>query len=430
MGENSEMSNDDLPTGSVPDDQLDRLLRAAEWPEVEAEVIARLENTWKGAVAEAAPVRHGPRQTVKLAPVIAAGENAEHGRLRWIHMAGLAALVTVAFLAGRWTRSDSNENTSVVENDVPVTDNDRVASNDQNTAAAADVPPVPDGQPVADGEVPMVADVGTVESDQLKPVPEDSRMRRRTLSKTVLLQQKVDSVLACIERTPGANVTCVEPLMKWRRESEFLLWQIVQNTTGQRRLAAITAIGFVGSDRSVPGLVSGLKTKDLRDASLNAILQCADENSLAVFVRQRQDRGLAEEFVRALIKRPAARSQSVYLKLMTAAESRDICLTVVDELSSEAMNLTFAALDSNVISERIAAAITLGARKDDATLNRIVGLIRQYPTRWEPVAALMWNGSQQGIRFLNQMQRNPESFAVLQTASVQLKSFIGGRGAD
>jgi hypothetical protein len=97
----------------------------------------------------------------------------------------------------------------------------------------------------------------------------------------------------------------------------------------------------------------------------------------------------------------------------------------VDDLSPAAIDVTFAAFDSNIVNERIAAAMVLGARSDARTLNRIVAAVRRYPTRWEPAAALMWNGSEEAIRVLNQMQREPALFAVLQTAAVQLQSLAG-----
>lgn len=409
----SAMNDPGHPSRSLNDQQLDELLESAEWPQPDADCISRLQTAWDEAIGtySASPSRvaadavHAKPVRARLRPVL------------------LAASVLLAFLLGRWTQTDVHESRSADSQDEMDSGQQTAAAQDHTHRGAG-----PDQNNVVDMPKPkqetMVANEGTQATESVSPSPDKDFSRRRSYSKTLDLQLRVDSVLSCIENESVVDAECVEPLLKYRRESEYLLWQVVQNATGQRRVAAITAIGFIGSSVSVPSLVDTMRSKELRDASLNALKRCADENSLAVFVRQKQDRAVATDFARELTRRSAVRAVPVFLQLITVPECRDLCLPLANDFPAESVDVMLAALDSSLIRDRIAAAVLLGSRTDRNTLQRVVNLMQRYPTRWEPVAVLMWNGSPEAMSILKRMQNNPEQFVILQTASIQLKSFL------
>jgi len=418
-----QQSQSDLPD----DEQLDQLLQGTIWPEADSAVIARLQSVWDDAVetsgADATELISPQPQLVRATDV---SESRRGVAQHWIRMAIVLGIAVAAFAVGRWSNNGPQKESSIAESDQRQDKSPRNPDSDQKPKEPRDVGNgVPGDHPAMSDDDSKMA-VSDDEPDQsLIPVPEPERSYRRGRSRSAVLRDTVDSVLVCLEKTPDSDSSCVEPLLKFRRESEYLLWQVVQNTTGQRRLAAITAIGFVGSERSVPSLIQGLNEEELRTASISAIQRCADEETLAVFIQQQQDAELAREFVSVLVQRPVSRAQPVFLNLVEQPSTRTVCLNAVKELTPQFLNSVWAALDSRRVSDRMAAVLILGARKDEATVRRIVASIRSHPTRWEPVAALMWNGSPDAIKLLNQMQRDPQLFAVMQTAAIQLQSFVG-----
>lgn len=432
------MNRDDVPNAASDGDRtadaaltdaaLDELLQSVRWREPDAESVGRLQTLWdqQSAAGGDRPARTTPP------PADRRDQRGLRG-LRGLQVLATAVAIVLAWFAGRWSVMDQNAGSEVTRtdrgaataesDDQPAFPADSGTASDSEASASsgmADAGPDEEGTDSLMAENPSSASGART----LVPEPIPDRKRRRALrSRAAALRDSVESVLACIEEQDDVDGSCVEPLLKWRRESEYLLWQVVQNATGQRRLAAVTAIGFVGTSDSVPGLVHSLEDEELRDGALTALQRCADEESLVPFIQQRQDRETAERFLQELIRRPPRKSQPVFLRLVMQPESRALCLAAADDLTAEAVELTVAALESSVVKERIAAAAILGSRTDPRTFARIVSLLRQHPNRWEPVAALMWNGSPPAMTILQQMQRNPESSAVLQTAVVQLQSF-------
>ena len=342
------------------------------------------------------------------------------------------AVVVLAFLAGRWTSPD-------IQNEV-VTTNGAIDSSD---------PEVP--EPVLPGtsdperkplDLPsknadrseMMADSTAKSSevlapetmpDMIQPQPDKLNAKRYRLTQRERMLFQLDSVLTCLADNKSVDAACCQTLLPRRAEFEYMLGEVIRTATGQRQMAAVTAIGFIGTDGSVPTLLKTSKQESLKDKAIAAARRCSSEQMLAGVVLQPSDESLKKEFLTELAQRKPRNAVLAWLHLMRSPETRDLCLQVIDEVSPALIDAMFTELDAPLLDDRIAAILTRGRRTDKPTQNRIMQLAQQFPNRWEPVAILMWNGSEPAIKTLTQLQRNPERFAVLQTAAIQLEASVG-----
>ncbi len=403
------------------DPLLDRLLSEAEWPRPDAGAIRRLESFVTTALADS---------RTNTAP--AKRHSATPGRrdgLRSLMLAtAITAAMVLAFVAGRWTTPDvaggaasadngkrpadgSNARAMRVETVQPelVPDQDAVLSRGM---AADDVPY---------SQVPTAMD----QRENLQPKPDPLTEKRSRLTQRERMRQQLDSVLACLEEDSEIDPVCCQSLMPRRAEFEFMLSEVIRSTTGQRQTAAVTAMGFVGTDGSVPMLLGSSATGDLRTAAIEAAKRCSSEQMLAGLVLQKGDASLRKEFLTELAHRSTPQAAQAWLYLVRTPASCELCLELVDELSPALIEALIAELDASLIDDRMAAILSLGRRADEQTLKRMTTLCQQFPGRWEPVAILMWNGSEPALKSLTAMQKDAERYAVLRTAAVQLESYVG-----
>lgn len=403
------------------DPDLDQLLSEARWPEPDGDTLARLQSMVSSVLASSIDVQ----ETRIAAPVPTSGD-------RWTQMqrlalaAAVAAALLVAFLAGRWTSSDGREPLAGTQ----PTDQPAGVLNQTESGSVLPKSPTQEEQPA---QVPNMAAADPVESKSsfsaeepksALPLPDPLSEKRRRMTQREKMHQQLESVLACLEKGQNVDASCCQSLMPKRAEFEFLLAEIIRNATGQRQVAAVTALGFVGTDGSVPGLLQSASSESLRAAAVKAVKRCSSEQMLAALVLQPGNQALAEEYVRELAHRSTPKAAFAWLHLVRTPESRDLCLRLADELSPALVNILFSELDAPVMDDRMAAILSLGRRGDDQTLKRVTQLCQQFPGRWEPVAVLIWNGSELAMNTLTVMQQAPERYAVLQTASIQLKAFM------
>lgn len=412
------------PSGpsACSDSVLDQLLSEAKWPEPDTEAISRLESIVTTALAES-------MQNVAPAELKRAGLRRRTG-LRSLTLAtALAAGLLFAFLAGRWTSPDVVDGVAATKIVEQPSDSGQTPPNAVETSptqpAATNDPSPSNSMAAVDLQNPKHPTESNP-SETLVPKADPLTEKRRRLTQRERMQQQLDAVLLCLEEDGRVDASCCESLMPRRAEFAFLLGEMIRNTTGQRQTAAVTALGFIGTDGSVPMLLQSSATGDLRTAAIEAAKRCSSEQMLAALVLQKGDQSLRAEFLVELAHRTTPQAATAWLHLMRSPESRELCLQTVDELSPALIDVLFAELDAPLIDDRMAAILSLGRRADEPTLKRVTRLCQQYHWRWEPVAILMWNGSESAMKTLTDLQKIAERYAVLQTASVQLESF-GGR---
>lgn len=397
--------------------ELDLLLSEAKWPEADDETLSRLEAVTASALKE--------RGEILTTPVKPPMELRSRAQARWMVVAVAIAGMGLAFLAGRWTAHLERQSEIALK------------QLDLNPAMVVEPNAAPEpmgGTGTAEEKRPSVPFTSDTQKKSLAdnqpktqaPSADPVSAKRKRLSQRDRMMEQLDSVLACLEEGQQAEACC-RPLLPRRAGFEYLLAEIVRTATGQRQTAAIAAMGVVGSDGTVPLLLKLSERPDLRATALQSVQRASSEQMLAALILQGADALIRKELLTELAHRKSPQAASIWLHLVRTFECRDLCLQVVDELSPELVDLLFAELDAPVIDDRLAAIQSLGSRVDQATFRRTEVLCQNFPHRWEPVAILMWNGSERAMGVLAGLQRNPERYAVIQTAAVQLEAATGGR---
>ena len=404
----------DLPEGDL-DAELDLLLSEAQWPEADAETLMRLSVLTTTALQES-----GEDLAMTVKPLIAIKSDLQNP---WVVIAVSIAAIVLAFFAGRWTTQSDRQNEIVAK------------PQELNPSKVIETTLLPDQMaPSGDTEgkksvTPLMGDtskesLANNQSGKLTPSADPVSAKRKRLSQRDKMKQQLDSVLACLEEGQKAE-TCCQTLLPRKAQFEYLLKEIVRTATGQRQTAAIAAMGFVGSDGTVPLLLEIAEKPDLRTSAVQSVKRASSEQMLAALVVQGGDVATRKELLIELAHRKTPQAAFIWLHLVRTPDCRDLCLQVVDELSPELVDLLFAELDAPVIDDRLAAIQSLGRRSDESTFKRTELLCQNFPHRWEPVAIMMWNGSETAMDFLTRLQRNPERYAVIQTAAIQLKTTTG-----
>lgn len=404
----------DLPDGDL-DAELDLLLFEAKWPEADAETLMRLSALTTTVLQES-----GEDLSMTVKPLIAVKSDRQNP---WMVIAVSIAATVLAFFAGRWTTQSDRQNEIVAR------------PQKLNPSKVVETTAVPEQMtPSGDTEdkksvTPLMSDtpkesLANNQPGKLTPSADPVGAKRKRLSQRDKMKQQLDSVLACLEEGQKAE-TCCQTLLPRKAQFEYLLKEIVRTATGQRQTAAIAAMGFVGSDGTVPLLLEIAEKPDLRTTAVQSVKRASSEQMLAALVVQGGDASTRKELLIELAHRKTPQAAFIWMHLVRTPDCRDLCLQVVDELSPELVDLLFAELDAPVMDDRLAAIQTLGSRGDESTFKRTELLCKNFPHRWEPVAILMWNGSETAMGFLARLQKNPERYAVIQTAAIQLKAATG-----
>lgn len=465
-----------LPTEDdlAGDAQLDALLLQARWPAPEDAILDRLQKSIAAGLQDH-PVTTESIQAIDLMTAIAPHEKSmaisPDSRLSrkesaWMMLTSTLAIAVLAFFAGRWSSSISQLTSNTASQPLPVepsqisgqlskaptsfpdastpigldatdlADSDHkhphpnLANSTFNQPAQSNSQPTAGSSPSADMQSPdqMLAETqhGQADEKTLQPEPDLMNNKRHRMTQREKLQLQLDNVLTCLALQEKADASCCRSLLPRRAEFEYMLGEVIRNATGQRQMAAVTAIGFIGTDGSVPGLLQTSTRKELRTTAIEAVKRCSSEQMLAGLILQTSDPQLQKQFLFELAHRNSSRAVSAWLHLMRSAATRNLCQHAVDELSPAIIDAMFINLDAPLLDDRIAAIQTLGWRTDPATQTRILRTLQQFPNRWEPVAILMWNGSEPALKTLVALQGNPERFAVLQTAAIQLEAAVGG----
>ena len=432
--DNGEPIDADLQSDSI----LDQLLAEAEWPEAGDVVISRIQDVISNAIQEPSTEYLTANTAAESAAAFFKdSQNNQVSRAmgsrpsqRYFFVASVIAAIVLAFLAGRWSTPDLPDDVAAItasrRNDQQIkTPPSQTPESPLSLPASSGVDAESSGMVAGNTASPVNSPVSSSEVDALQPRPDASLARNRRLTQRERMQLQLNSVLECLGNGADLDASCCKSLLPRRAEFEYMLGEVIRNATGQRQMAAVTAIGFVGTDGSVPTLLRTTKSEDLRSKAIEAVKRCSSEQMLAGLVLQQGDESLRREFLTELAHRQTPKAALAWLHLVRSKETAELCLQLADELSPAMVDAMFADLDAPLLDDRMAAILSLGRRTDQITQERTLRLVQQFPNRWEPVAIMMWNGSETAVKTLTQLQRNTERFAVLQTAAIQLEATVG-----
>jgi hypothetical protein len=159
---------------------------------------------------------------------------------------------------------------------------------------------------------------------KLTPSADPVSAKRKRLSQRDKMKQQLDSVLACLEEGQKAE-TCCQTLLPRKAQFEYLLTEIVRTATGQRQTAAIAAMGFVGSDGTVPLLLEIAEKPDLRTTAVQSVKRASSEQMLAALVLQGGDVATRKELLIELAHRKTPQAAFIWLHLVRTPDCRDLC---------------------------------------------------------------------------------------------------------
>jgi hypothetical protein len=374
------------------DDELDRLLRQARWPQPSDERLARLGERWQRA-------------------------RAVHRRRRF-GLAGLALAASVLLVAGLMAWRPGGTGRQAV---LSIDGQHAPEPQDPGKVVLESGPPV---APAPAGPWSVVPrDPNAYERVALIRMIHEPR-RNALLAEAEL----VDELIAALAKDPDADIqerlaTLPEDLIRWERR----LAEIARGDTSERRLGAARLLSRIGTRRSVP-LFAGL-TADPQagEAALHGLGRLASEGELARLASAEPDAELRRRLLRLLLERRTPGAVALYLEFVGAPAARSEALTVVAEMDDAPADQLLGYLDSPQSSTRLAAALALSRISDPTVVERLCGSVGGIG-RQEALIALLLSQSEQAAGCLDRARQNLYLVASLHAAERRLDALQIPRG--
>jgi hypothetical protein len=356
--------------GHSGDDALDRLLAQARWDDPSPDAIHRLEQAWQA--------------TTPL----------PHKRPNLWSTAAAAALLLVALA------------TSVMIIRKP--------SREPIAKAPTHVPTPPDREPVV-----------TI-SSRAPTLWEQTMMLRGTSSPSASadrIQPAIDQAIAALTTSRAADLhTAAADLLQSgpRVATERHLLDDLARRSGAESLAAIRLLGVVGSDASVPTLLSAYADQDKRSAAAASIADLLSPAQLVTTITKEPDADRQRRLLGVLATHPAPGALSAYLALVANQSTSDTALAALDDLNHPPVDALFAHLDAPRLDRRLAAARALGRINGPAVSERLAVMVKRGVHRREALAALMSSGGPEASQFLSSFRQIPSLLSVIRSVERQL----------
>ncbi len=363
------------------DDELDRLLSQAKWPEPEPGQLQRLEAYWR-------QLQCRRRSAVG-------------------YLVALAASVLLAAGVGYWTlRGD------------PLTDSPLATQGDTvcrvaTTESVANPP-----------SAAIVAREPTIYERVL--LIDQARTRRRmapadsTRPSMAALEQTIAAAIASLAADADADVS-KELVVLWRKRSssERMLWRIVRRPASEDRLGAVRLLARVASPRSLPVFLQLAADSHLHDSAVVGLARLVDDAQLRQLAMDESDRSLRQDLLAALLARNTPAAIGEYLGLVIDPERRVDALTALTDSETPPIELLAEYLNDSRSSVRLATAQALGSLNDpraaDALRRSVAGIGRQ-----EAFMALLVSPSPRASQIVYQARQDVYLMASVQAAERQL----------
>lgn len=376
-----------------PDDgELDRLLHQARWPQPRDEQTARLGDHWR---------------RMQFAR-----------RRRRLAFGGLAIAASILLIAAILTGRDS----ATVRLEVASDSDDHPTEAPQPSTAPPKVAPSPIHQPSRPTDRAVRSrDPNLYEQVILMRTTAKRRPRAAAINRedrAVL----VDELIDVMAKNPQADVEeRLNSLHANLPRTERLLWKIVRQAGGERRLGAARLLSRIGTPRSLMVLVELASDPATHAAAVLGLGRLAADHDLAQLVVVEPDAGLRRQLLRMLLARETPESVGLYLAFVNEAASRSEALGVLAAMKGPPAELLLGYLESPQRPVRLAAALALSRVPDPAVVERLCASVWGIG-RQEVLIALLLNRSDQAAGCLNQARENLYLVASVQAAEQQLHS--------
>lgn len=381
------------------DDELDRLLRQARWPETRGDQAARLGDYWR---------------RIRVA----------RRRSRFVY-GGLAMAASVLLLAGilAWRGPGTMPEAKVSRT------ND---SRPQPRPAPDPSPPVahletPRSQPPAEGAVAS-RDPNLYERVILMAATKHNA--RPAAGDRGDLEKLAEKLMDTLAKDAQADVE--ERLVALQGDlprCERLLWKSVRQGSDERRLGAARLLARIGTPRSLPILAELANVPAAHEAAVQGLARLARDRELARLAAVEPDVRLRRQLLEMLLARQSPDAVGLFLGFVNEPRSRSDALAVLAEVKNPPADALLAYLQSPQHTLRLAAALALSRVSDPAVVERLCesvwGIGRQ-----EALIALLLSRSEKATGCLNEARGNLYLVASVQAAEQQLHSLQIPRGGN
>lgn len=374
------------------DDELDRLLGQARWPEPRDEQFARLADGWRR-------MRRARRR-------------------RQIGLGVLATAATVLVIAAVVARRTSQQGPQTI-----VAVRDRKATEEEPPGEAPPEPPK-----TVRPATPERWAVEPRDPNVYERVVLIDMMKKGRPTTAAVDEDLVERMIVALGKDAEADVhEGLVALSDNLAQYEPQLAEAAGKGSPQRRLGAARLLSRIGSRRSLPALVESMADPATRDAALVGLGRLASDRELARSAARTRDPDLRSQLLRLLLERGTNEAVALYLGFVNAPAFRDEALDAVDMLDNPPADELLAYLESPQGSLRLAAALALSRVPDAAVVERVcasvLGIGRQ-----EALIALLLNQSEKATGCLNRARNDVYLVASLRAAEQRLNSLQVSRG--
>ncbi len=380
------MQRDQLPDDRelADDDELDRLLAQAKWPEPSAGQIQRLETHWQ-------QVQDGGRRRHR--PAVA-------------YAAALAASVLLAVGASYWTFWG--------ERTIP----------DLQPTRQDPVWPVALTEPTITPSTGIVVrEPNVYERVVLIDRAREARSLPDALEQTAAMTLEQAIAVAVEALDANAHADIVKPLAvlaRKRSSSERILGRIVCDPSAENRLGAVRLLARVASPRSLPLLVRLAADPTLHAAAVFGLARLADEAELRQLARVESDAILRKELLTALLIRNTPEAIGEYLGFVIDPALHVDALAALSGTEAPPIDLLAARLDDPRMPVRRAAAQALGTLDDPRAADRLRQAMAGFG-RQEALMGLLVSPSRRASQIVDQARQDVYLMASVQAAERQLQ---------
>lgn len=355
----------------MSDAELDRLLRAARWPQPDRDAQRRLADLWRS-----------------LRPGLSATQY-------WALAAGVLLALGVW---GAWSHLERvSRPLAVVQIGAPLA-----------PPVAKDTARPGTNLIVARAPTPLeLAMLRSAERPARKPGKQSPAASADTVAQAVALAE------AGADDEARRMIGSIDP-----RQSSANLLQMSRTGGPVRRLAVARLIAATATAESLPLLLELDRSPQTRDAAVAGLARVAPPQTLAALARSHPNPAHRRQLIAGLLQRDGSEMAAAYLGLVQDPATAQDALACLDDVRP-ATEPFFARLDDAHVSVRQAAARVLGRIDGPQTTERLVAMARRNRNRREALIALADSRGNEARRFLQINQNSGPLAGAIRSVLLQ-----------
>ena len=353
------------------DDQLDRLLGQARWPEVTTESQRRIERHWQRLCRPKHPGR-------------------------WLSAAAAAILIafTTWLLLGNFQRPE-NGTAGLAIPTPSTTPSERTDPVRHETLSDADVLRI----------ALKEADAASLFS--FTPALHDH------------VSQAIDRLIADTGLDPAAEARTLLADANLRSVERSIIRNLQSSQTA-RKNAAARLLSAIGTQRAVPALLSLAKDPDTRPAAMGGLIRLCGPRTLAKRAMDEPDPLTRRQLITQILRGNPRHVVPVYLKLVGHEHTSQAAMEALSDTPDPPVDEFFKYLRHSRQDVRMAAARVLGRLNRPEVLSRLTRMIERDVNRRTAIAALLSSDGEKAREVLAAAEAHPALAGTVQSVRSEL----------